>query len=67
MLKQIYVAQCDLCGKIESAKQTFFRNEYEYSLPDGWSKSAVNANVCLCPACKMKFDLGYQPLRSANE
>ena len=50
MLKQITIAECDMCGKTEPAKATTGRYYMEYTLPDGWSKGHNN-NFILCPEC----------------
>ena len=51
MLKQITIAECDLCGRTEKAKAVSGRyNDREYTLPDGWSR-AHNKNFILCPEC----------------
>ena len=42
MLKQIWIAECDLCGKIERAKAVSGQyNETDYTLPDGWSYAVI--------------------------
>ena len=38
MLRQIWIAECDLCGKIEPAQHTNGRYEPEYVLPAGWGQ-----------------------------
>ena len=51
MLKQITIAECDMCGKTEPAKAVSGRyNEREYTLPDGWSRGH-NKDFMLCPEC----------------
>ena len=51
MLKQKWIAECDICGKQEEAKTTFdSHNEEIHVLPNGW-KCANNKNVHLCPDC----------------
>ena len=51
MLKQITIAECDLCGKIEHAKAVSERyNETDYTLPDGWGYGH-NKDFTLCPEC----------------
>ncbi len=51
MLKQITIAECDLCGKTEKAKRALGEYyESGYTLPDGWSKGHNN-NFILCPEC----------------
>lgn len=52
MLKQITIAECDLCGRTEKAKAVSGRyNDREYTLPDGWSR-AHNKEFILCPECQ---------------
>lgn len=52
MIKQITVAECDICGRTDKAKTRYGQyNETDYVLPDGWVKSPVNGKVCLCPMC----------------
>lgn len=51
MIKQIYMAICDLCGKTEPAKTMLSpRNEEYYKLPPDWGHGA-NKNFTLCPKC----------------
>ncbi len=51
MLKQIWIAECDMCGRTEEAKAVIGRyTETGYDLPDGWSR-AHNKNFILCPEC----------------
>lgn len=60
MLKQITIAECDLCGKTEPAKAAIGRyNETGYDLPDGWSKGHNN-NFILCPECTSTKELETQ-------
>ena len=51
MIKQIRVAECDLCGKKELARRTSGRYcRAEYELPLGWGRGE-NKDFCLCPQC----------------
>ena len=51
MIKQIWVAQCDVCGKIENAKITLSQyNEEGYTLPDRWGYGRTK-DIHLCPEC----------------
>ena len=51
MIKQITIAECDLCGKTERAKSISGRdNETAYNLPDGWGYGH-NKDFILCPEC----------------
>lgn len=53
MIKQITVAERDICGRTEKARPETFRNETDYKLPDGWMMSeaafrtgiAANADI----------------------
>ena len=50
-LKQIWVAQCDLCGRLEHAKNVPGRyNNTDYIVPDGWDRGQ-NKDFVLCPEC----------------
>ena len=50
-IKQVWICECDLCGKTEKIKLTSGRyNGTEYTLPDGWS-NGYNENFHLCPNC----------------
>ena len=55
MIKQITVAECDICGYTEKAKPETFRNETNYKLPDGWMVSEANRQFCICPRCWAKL------------
>lgn len=55
MIKQIYVCECDICGAIENAKETTWRNETEYEIPDNWVRGN-NKKVCICPECSKKLN-----------
>ena len=51
MLKQIWIAECDLCGKTENAKRALGKYyETGYTLPDGWGYGH-NKNFIICPEC----------------
>lgn len=55
MIKQITVAECDVCGKTEKAKEVSGRyNETEYVIPEGW-KQGRNDKVSICPRCAAKL------------
>lgn len=50
-VKQIMVAQCDICGAMEPAKAE--RAEYNgtrYTIPDDW-QFGTNEGVTICPKC----------------
>ena len=56
MIKQIFVAECDICGATQRAlQQTGRYNETDYALPQGWEKSETNGKFCICPACWRKL------------
>lgn len=53
VIKSIWIAECDMCGRTEPAKEITGRyNETKYDLPDGWSR-AHNEKFILCPDCQM--------------
>ncbi len=56
MIKQITVAECDICGRTEKARPETFRNETNYKLPEGWMMSEVNRQFCICPTCRKKLN-----------
>lgn len=52
MIKQMTVAECDICGIIQRAKgRNGQYNETDYTIPDGWIKGKGNPNMCICPDC----------------
>lgn len=52
MIKEITVAQCDICGFSEPAKAvTVQYNETAYMLPKGWAQSVIDAHISFCPKC----------------
>lgn len=67
MLKQMTVAVCDICGNTEHAKLVNdCRNDYIYTLPDGWTSSRVNGNVHMCPACAELLQRKFYPLEKRS-
>lgn len=51
MIKHMYIAECDLCGKVKPAK--LISDGYHddtYDLPCGWGY-AHNKDFTLCPEC----------------
>lgn len=58
MIKQITVAECDICGRIESAVWRYSQREDTgwYEEPEGWHRSPGNAEMILCPACWEKLN-----------
>lgn len=56
MIKQIWVAECDICGAVEAAKITHpWMNEEERSLPDEW-QHGFTEQTCICPECWYKIN-----------
>jgi len=54
MIKQIWIAQCDVCGLIETARMVRGRyNDTEATLPVGWGHGH-NKDVHLCPECSKR-------------
>lgn len=51
MIKQVWVVQCDLCGKTENARMKHGQyNEQQPTLPIGWSEG-YNKDFHCCPKC----------------
>lgn len=53
MIRQVWIVECDLCGRTEEAKCAFKRqlgNATDYTLPDGWGYGH-NKDFTLCPDC----------------
>ena len=70
MIKNLTVAECDVCGKMIRAKEV--PGQYDatdYTLPDGWQWSPVNKDVCICRLCleKLKNKPFISTLREAGE
>ena len=56
MIKQITVAECDICGATQKAKAVSdYRNGTDYTLPPGWMQSEANREFCICPECWKKL------------
>lgn len=55
MIKQITVAECDICGTTQNAKLVTWQNETNYTLPIGWVQSKANQQFCICPECWKKL------------
>ena len=54
MIKQIWIAQCDICGFIERVRMVRGRyNDTEPTLPVGWGHGH-NKDVHLCPECSKR-------------
>ena len=52
MLKQLWIAECDLCGNIERAKEIPTDNgETRYILPFGWAWGVSDIKCAVCPEC----------------
>ena len=68
MIKQLWVAQCDICGACQSAKECMGRyNEAEHALPEGWTRSQINNDVCICPECAKKFNRPQINVRNIDQ
>ena len=51
-IKQIWIAECDMCGKTERAHPKPGRyNETDYEPPLGWGHGA-NKDFIICPECR---------------
>lgn len=54
MLKQIWIAECDLCGRTEECNEGkgFYNDSFHtnYTLPDGWCHGH-NKDFLVCPEC----------------
>lgn len=60
MRKQVWIIQCDICGKSENSKlQSGRYNDIEVSLPDGWGYG-YNKSCHLCPDCFNAFLNAYK-------
>lgn len=55
MIRQVFVAECDICGITQKAKPETFRNETSYTLPNGWMRSKANNQFIICPECWRKL------------
>ena len=51
MLKQMWIAECDLCGKVERAREITTNNETRYILPSGWAWGISDIKCAVCPEC----------------
>lgn len=60
MVKEVsqYVAECDICGKIEPAWPSDPYFEDSWDVPAGWIRSEANCKFCICPKCAAK--LGFK-------
>lgn len=51
MIKQIWIAECDVCGKTAKARVGSGQyNEEVHNLPPDWHRGH-NKDFCLCPDC----------------
>ena len=51
LLKQVWICECDICGKNARATMKLERdNNSEPSMPDGWCY-AYNPKIHICPEC----------------
>ena len=58
MIKQMFMVECDICGKLAKPKHTMVRNEEDvYTPPDGWIRSRANPSVIMCPECNKKLEV----------
>ncbi len=55
MIKQITVAECDICGKTQKAVLRGTQRDEYYGLPNGWYHSKVNDQLCFCETCWSKL------------
>lgn len=61
MIKDIKVAQCDVCGRIDPAVRNYDQRDGEwYEMPKGWHKTPVNSGMILCPVCWNKLKGGIR-------
>lgn len=51
MLKQAWIAECDLCGKVERAREISSEGETRYLLPLGWAWGIGDIRCAVCPEC----------------
>lgn len=53
MIKEMTVAQCDLCGSIVPAEYEYCQREDEswYTHPKDWHVSPANSQMLFCPKC----------------
>lgn len=51
MLKQAWIAECDLCGKVEYAREIPSEGETRYLLPSGWAWGISDIKCAVCPEC----------------
>ena len=58
MIKQIFVAICDICGASEKAVASGNQRDKFYELPKGWKPGIGNTAFCICPACWNKVKPG---------
>ena len=55
MIKQMWIAQCDVCGKMENARTTMGQyNEDVHTLPIGWGYGYTE-DIHLCPECSKRM------------
>lgn len=58
MIKDMKVAQCDLCGCIVPAVYAYSQQDEEswYTHPQDWHVSPVNYQMLFCPKCWAKIE-----------
>ena len=55
MIKKIWIAQCDLCGKMEKAMLVDGQyNEQQPTLPIEWG-NGYTEDIHLCPECSKRM------------
>ena len=55
-IKQVWMAECDICGRTEPARAVSGRyNETDYMLPLNWGLM-YNRKMCACPECTRALD-----------
>ena len=56
MLKNITIAICDICGRMEQAVMRGNQRDEYYDVPDGWQRTSENHEFCICPKCWKKLN-----------
>ena len=57
MIKQIWIAECDCCGKVVPAvEKSGYRDDPIYLPPDNWGRG-YNQSFIVCPDCKADCSL----------
>lgn len=68
MIKQVWIVQCDICGKVDLAELTHGQyNETNTTLPKGWY-CGHNKEIHLCPECSnVLIQIGHLSRGDNNE